>query len=97
MRQVPSGKICGSKTINHSVETLPGTNAKADSKLALNPEQLSQVLNNDLLLRVNRPGQYLGNEWRASRKKFEEAYVHLCLVFPDLYELGMSNFGQRIL
>lgn len=97
MRQVPSGKICGSKTINHSVETLPGTNARAGSKLALNPEQLSQVLNNDLLLRVNRPGQYLGNEWRASRKKFEEAYVHLCLVFPDLYELGMSNFGQRIL
>lgn len=55
------------------------------------------MLNHDFLLRVNRPGQYLGNEWGASRKKFEDAYVHLCLVFPDLYELGMSNFGQRIL
>lgn len=97
MHKVQSGKNCGSKAINHAVETLSGTKTRTGGKLALNPEQLSQVLNDDLLLRVNRPGQYLGNEWRASRKNFEEAYVHLCLIFPDLYELGMSNFGQRIL
>lgn len=44
-----------------------------------------------------RPGQYLGNEWGARRKPFDSAVVRLCLAFPDLYELGMSNFGLKIL
>ncbi len=44
-----------------------------------------------------RPGQYLGNEWGAAAKPWEQADVHLALTFPDLYELGMSNFGLRIL
>jgi radical SAM family uncharacterized protein/radical SAM-linked protein len=46
---------------------------------------------------VVRPGQYLGNEWGARRKPFESADVRLCLAFPDMYELGMSNFGLKIL
>jgi radical SAM family uncharacterized protein/radical SAM-linked protein len=46
---------------------------------------------------VVRPGQYLGNEWGALRKPFEEAQVRLTLAFPDMYELGMSNFGLKIL
>ena len=57
----------------------------------------STLLIEDLLYRVNKPGQYLGNEWGAARRLFESADVHLCLAFPDIYELGMSNFGQRIL
>lgn len=44
-----------------------------------------------------RPGQYLGNEWGARRKPFDSAEVRLCLAFPDMYELGMSNFGLKIL
>ncbi|MBY0360227.1 MAG: TIGR03960 family B12-binding radical SAM protein [Candidatus Obscuribacterales bacterium] len=55
------------------------------------------MLSDDLLYQVVRPGQYLGNEWGACRKEFTSCDVHLCLAFPDLYELGMSNFGQRIL
>ena len=58
---------------------------------------MSTLLNEDMLLKVNRPGQYLGNEWGSARKDFDQALVRLCLVFPDLYELGMSNFGLRIL
>lgn len=55
------------------------------------------MLDEELLFKVARPGQYLGNEWGAARKPFDSCDVHLCLAFPDLYELGMSNFGQRIL
>ncbi len=55
------------------------------------------MLTEDLLYRVNKPGQYLGNEWGALRRNFDAASVRLCLAFPDIYELGMSNFGQRIL
>jgi radical SAM family uncharacterized protein/radical SAM-linked protein len=58
---------------------------------------MSALLLDDLLYQVNKPGQYLGNEWGAAHKDFATADVHLCLAFPDIYELGMSNFGQRIL
>ncbi len=57
----------------------------------------SHLLTEELLEQVNRPGQYLGNEWGAARRPWDSALVHLVLAFPDLYELGMSNFGQRIL
>jgi radical SAM family uncharacterized protein/radical SAM-linked protein len=60
-------------------------------------EQLTRLLDQELLEQVVRPGQYLGNEWGAARKPWQSAEVRLALVFPDLYELGMSNFGQRIL
>ena len=46
---------------------------------------------------MERPGQYLGREWGACLKSFADTNVHMALAFPDLYELGMSNFGLRIL
>ncbi|HEY9791536.1 MAG TPA: TIGR03960 family B12-binding radical SAM protein [Candidatus Obscuribacterales bacterium] len=55
------------------------------------------MLTEQLLYQVNKPGQYLGNEWGAALRDFDSAEVRLCLAFPDIYELGMSNFGQRIL
>ncbi len=33
----------------------------------------------------------------ALRKSFDQASVRLVLAFPDTYELGMSNFGLKIL
>ncbi|MBZ0187187.1 MAG: TIGR03960 family B12-binding radical SAM protein, partial [Candidatus Obscuribacterales bacterium] len=57
----------------------------------------SQELFEELLEQVVRPGQYLGNEWSARRKDFDSARVRLLLSFPDVYELGMSNFGLKIL
>lgn len=62
-----------------------------------NSAKFSQTLTEDLLEKVVRPGQYLGNEWGAIRKDFDQASVRLALAFPDLYELGMSNFGLKIL
>jgi radical SAM family uncharacterized protein len=59
--------------------------------------EFSRLLTEELLEQVNRPGQYLGNEWGAARKDFDQASVRLALAFPDLYELGMSNFGLKIL
>lgn len=77
--------------------SLSGSAATAGKKLALSSDELSSLLKEDLLFKVERPGQYLGNEWGAALKSFKQTQVHLCLAFPDLYELGMSNFGQRIL
>jgi len=49
------------------------------------------------LSNVHRPGQYLGNEWNAYKKDFNSSSVSVALGFPDLYEIGMSNLGLRII
>lgn len=49
------------------------------------------------LLGVKRPGRYLGGEINAWRKSFDSAGVRVALAFPDVYEVGMSHLGLRIL
>jgi hypothetical protein len=51
----------------------------------------------DFLLQVNKPARYIGREWNVSRKDFDRAQIKFVLCFPDLYEVGMSNLGLRIL
>ncbi len=51
----------------------------------------------DLLSRVQKPARYLGNEWNACLKKHDQAAVRMVFAFPDLYEVGMSNQGLKIL
>ena len=51
----------------------------------------------DFLLQVKRPAQYIGREWNASKKEFDKANIRFALSFPDLYEVGMSNLGLRII
>lgn len=51
----------------------------------------------DLFLNVHRPAQYLGNEWNVSKKDFDSFFMSFALGFPDLYEVGMSNLGLRII
>ncbi len=54
-------------------------------------------MTDDILLQVNKPGRYIGREWNVSRKDFDQAYIKFALCFPDLYEVGMSNLGLRII
>ena len=51
----------------------------------------------DILLQVNKPARYIGNEWNLPKKDFDAARVKFALCFPDLYEVGMSNLGLRII
>ncbi|AGF79882.1 radical SAM-linked protein/radical SAM family uncharacterized protein [Desulfocapsa sulfexigens DSM 10523] len=46
---------------------------------------------------VNKPGRYLGHEYNAFVKNWEQTPLHCALVFPDLYEIGMSHQGLQIL
>jgi len=50
-----------------------------------------------LLSGVVRPGRYAGGEWNAVTKDWDRARVRVCLVYPDLYEIGMSNLAIPIL
>jgi radical SAM family uncharacterized protein len=51
----------------------------------------------DILSQVKKPARYLGNEWNVTRKDFDRTKVKFVLCFPDIYEVGMSNLGVRIL
>lgn len=51
----------------------------------------------DFLLQVKKPGRYIGEEWNVARKDFKKANIKFALCFPDLYEVGMSNLGTRII
>jgi len=51
----------------------------------------------DILSQVNKPGRYIGNEWNSPKKDFGRAGLKFALCFPDLYEIGMSNLGLRII
>jgi radical SAM family uncharacterized protein len=51
----------------------------------------------DILLQVNKPAQYIGGEWNVSQKDFAKSNIRFALCFPDLYEVGMSNLGLRII
>ncbi|MFH0762416.1 MAG: TIGR03960 family B12-binding radical SAM protein [Candidatus Omnitrophota bacterium] len=51
----------------------------------------------DILSQVHKPGRYIGGEWNSSRKDFDKAKIRFALCFPDLYEVGMSNLGIRII
>ncbi|WP_310599279.1 TIGR03960 family B12-binding radical SAM protein [Desulfobulbus sp.] len=46
---------------------------------------------------VRKPGQYVGGELHAAGNKFDTAQLNFCLIFPDLYEIGMSHQGLQIL
>ena len=44
-----------------------------------------------------KPSHYLGNEINSVHKGRANISVHIGLAFPDLYEVGMSYLGQKIL
>lgn len=43
-----------------------------------------------------RPQRYIGNEINVVRKSHTKRHT-ICLAYPDLYEIGMSNLAVRIL
>jgi radical SAM family uncharacterized protein/radical SAM-linked protein len=46
---------------------------------------------------VSKPGRYLGHEYNAVIKEWDTTALHCALIFPDLYEIGMSHQGLQIL
>ncbi|RPH42383.1 MAG: TIGR03960 family B12-binding radical SAM protein, partial [Desulfobulbaceae bacterium] len=50
-----------------------------------------------LLSLVSKPGRYLGHEYNATVKDWQQVDLHCALIFPDLYEVGMSHQGLQIL
>ena len=55
------------------------------------------VLNQEILSKVERPGQYIGEEYNTVKKDWHNTKVKMAFLFPDTYEIGMSFLGLRLL
>jgi radical SAM family uncharacterized protein len=62
----------------------------------LSPEQIETRLNR-ILLKVQKPGRYVGGEYNSTVKVWDSAAVKVGLIFPDIYDIGVSNVGLKIL
>ena len=51
----------------------------------------------DILPLVQKPGRYLGTEFNAVYKDPDSVKFRAALLFPDLYEIGMSHLGLELL
>ncbi|MFP5211904.1 MAG: TIGR03960 family B12-binding radical SAM protein [Acidobacteriota bacterium] len=49
------------------------------------------------LFGVDKPGRYVGAEVNARGKSFGDSDVRFALAFPDVYEVGMSHLGLKVL
>jgi radical SAM family uncharacterized protein len=60
------------------------------------PEQIEAKLER-ILLKVERPGRYVGGELNITVKDWDAVTTRVAFVFPDLYDIGISNVGLKIL
>ncbi len=54
-------------------------------------------LSEEILMQVEKPARYIGNEVNAVMKNPDEVEVRFAMCFPDVYEIGMSHLGIQIL
>ncbi len=50
-----------------------------------------------ILVQVSKPARYIGEEINHIKKDFDKTSFKIALSYPELYELGMSNLGIKIL
>jgi len=50
-----------------------------------------------LLDHVQKPARYMGGEMNAALKNPDQISIRYAFAFPDVYEVGMSHLGSRIL
>lgn len=51
----------------------------------------------NILPHITKPGRYLGSEYNSIMKERQQGMISFALIFPDLYEIGMSHQGLQIL
>lgn len=55
------------------------------------------ALSDEILLSVEKPARYIGNEINMIKKNLDNIDLRFALCFPDVYEIGMSHLGIQIL
>jgi radical SAM family uncharacterized protein len=62
----------------------------------LSPAEIQRKLDR-VLLKVTKPGRYVGGEVNITVKDWGAVQTHVALIFPDIYDIGVSNVGLKIL
>ncbi len=55
------------------------------------------ALNDEILLKIEKPARYIGNEVNSVMKDPAKVDIRFAMCFPDVYEIGMSHLGIQIL
>ena len=55
------------------------------------------ALDDEILLNIEKPARYIGNEVNSVMKDKETVDIRFAMCFPDVYEIGMSHLGIQIL
>ncbi len=64
--------------------------------MVLTPDEINKKLER-ILPTVQKPARYTGGELNQVVKNWDSIETHIALVFPDIYDIAMSNLGLAIL
>lgn len=67
------------------------------SQASSSPQIDKRYLEEEILPHVFKPARYLGLEQGTYHKPFDRAAVRMAVAFPDLYEIGFSNYALKML
>jgi len=59
--------------------------------------KMPQKISDKILSRVQKPTRYIGNELNSIHKDPKTVDIRFAFCFPDVYEVGMSHLGMKIL
>ncbi len=54
-------------------------------------------ISDDILYKVEKPARYIGGEFNSYNKDKNKVDIRYAFCFPDVYEVGMSHLGTKIL
>jgi len=55
------------------------------------------MFSKEILLSLHKPARYINQELNTYHRDLKEVKLTFCLAYPDIYEVGMSNLGFRII
>ena len=55
------------------------------------------MLNDEILLKIEKPARYIGGEVNSVMKDKDNVDIRFAMCFPDVYEIGMSHLGIQII
>ncbi|MDA3871964.1 MAG: TIGR03960 family B12-binding radical SAM protein [Candidatus Marinimicrobia bacterium] len=60
-------------------------------------KQIDKLKLDKILSQVRKPGRYCGGEFNMIKKDHNKVDVKICLIYPDVYDIGMSFYGYQLL
>ncbi len=68
-----------------------------DNQNKTGSQTIKKRVEEQLLLNVQKPGRYIGGEVNSILKPITKELVRFAFAFPDIYEVGMSHVGLKVL